>query len=164
MGEEAGQEVERERGEARQISTLATLLFCQRNAPTQDGGYNAEFQFLWSALGATAAPSAGDRIGMDFTCDIQGPDGGALFQSGLWASPLELGSSQDAWPNLAPRSAVAAPTLRASRLRVDNVDSGASRAHFFHDGRLHLDSKSRAIAGTEDVGSPVARCVGWSPT
>jgi hypothetical protein len=41
MGEEAGQEVERERGEARQISTLATLLFCQRNAPTQDEGEGA---------------------------------------------------------------------------------------------------------------------------
>jgi hypothetical protein len=43
MGEEAGQEVERERGEARQISTLATLLFCQRNAPTQDG----RWKHLW---------------------------------------------------------------------------------------------------------------------
>jgi hypothetical protein len=57
-----------------------------------DGGYNVEMQLPWDAFGA-AVPSAGDRIALDFRCDIQGADGGLAFASSLWASPLSFDAS-----------------------------------------------------------------------
>jgi hypothetical protein len=64
--------------------TLAPSQFAGRLVP---GGYEVEFELPWSVIaGGTDAgivPVAGDSIGYDIACDVQGPNGTRLYQSSL---------------------------------------------------------------------------------